>query len=62
MADLQVDPQVAAQVTADLHDVHAVLGTCGMLELATRTRFPTIEGFLSQIQVHGRSHVALHSG
>jgi 3-deoxy-D-manno-octulosonate 8-phosphate phosphatase KdsC-like HAD superfamily phosphatase len=30
LADLQVDPQEAAQVAADLQDVHAVLKTCGM--------------------------------
>ena len=48
MADLQVDPQEAAQVAADLQDVHAVLETCGMSDLATRTRFITLEGlFLS---------------
>jgi hypothetical protein len=43
MADLQVDPQVAA----DLQDVHTVLETCGMTDLATRTRFINIEGFIN---------------
>jgi hypothetical protein len=41
MADLHVVPQEAAQVAADLQDVHTVLETCGMYERATRTRFVT---------------------
>ena len=42
MADLVVD-----QAALDLQEVHDVLGTCGMSDQATRTRFITHEGFTS---------------
>jgi hypothetical protein len=42
MANLPVD-----QAALDLQEVHDVLGTCGMSDQATRTRFITHEGFTS---------------